>query len=87
MHEQGMIRDLVRKIEEIAKREGVTDVTGVRVWLGALSHCSPEHFREHFIHETPGTLAEGAELEIETSDDPHHPQAQQILLKSVDVPD
>ncbi|WP_019623828.1 hydrogenase maturation nickel metallochaperone HypA [Thioalkalivibrio thiocyanoxidans] len=85
MHEFSLMADLMRKIEQVATDHNAERVTRVRVWLGALSHITPEHFREHFEDGTRGTLAEGAELEVETSDDETHPEAQQILLRSLDV--
>ncbi|WP_018881994.1 MULTISPECIES: hydrogenase maturation nickel metallochaperone HypA [unclassified Thioalkalivibrio] len=85
MHEFSLMADLMRKIEQVAADNKAERVTRVRVWLGALSHITPEHFREHFEDGTRGTLAEGAELEVETSDDETHPEAQQILLRSLDV--
>ena len=85
MHEAGLIRDLVSKINELAGRESATSVSKVSVWLGALSHISADHFREHFENETGGTIAENAELEIETSEDIDHPQAQDILLRSIEI--
>ena len=85
MHEFSLMADLMRKIEQVAAENDAERVTRVRVWLGALSHITPEHFREHFEDGTRGTLAEGAELEVEASDDETHPEAQQILLRSLDV--
>ncbi|WP_018175110.1 MULTISPECIES: hydrogenase maturation nickel metallochaperone HypA [unclassified Thioalkalivibrio] len=85
MHEFSLMADLMRKIEQVAADNNAERVTRVRVWLGALSHITPEHFREHFEDGTRGTLAEGAELEVEASDDETHPEAQQILLRSLDV--
>lgn len=85
MHEHSLMADLLRKIEQVAADNNAERVTRVRVWLGALSHITPEHFREHFEDSTRGTLAEGAELEVETSDDETHPEAQQILLRNLDV--
>ena len=85
MHEHSLMADLLRKIEQVAADNNAERVTRVRVWLGALSHITPEHFREHFEDSTRGTLAEGAELEVEASDDDTHPEAQQILLRSLDV--
>ena len=85
MHEAGLIRDLVSKINELAGRESATSVSKVSVWLGALSHISEDHFREHFENEPGGTIAENAELEIETSEDIDHPQAQDILLRSIEI--
>lgn len=87
MHEAGLIRDLLSKINELATKEEAQSVTRVSVWLGALSHISAGHFREHFSNETAGSIAAGAELEIETSDDINHPQAQDILLRSIEVAD
>jgi len=87
MHEAGLIRDLLHKIDELAARESAASVTRVSVWLGALSHISAEHFREHFENETTGSIAESAELHIDTSDDIQHPQAQDILLRSIEVAD
>ena len=85
MHEFSLMADLLRKIEQIAADNNAERVTRVRVWLGAFSHITPEHFREHFEDGVKGTVAEGAELEVEASDDETHPEAQQILLQSIDV--
>ena len=48
MHETGMVRDLIRRIDQAVAANGAVRVLGVQVWLGALSHLSAEHFREHF---------------------------------------
>ena len=85
MHELSLIANLLRKIEQVAAENRASRVVKVRVWLGALSHITPEHFRVHFEDGVRSTLADGAELEVETSDDESHPEAQQILLKSLDV--
>ena len=87
MHEFSLIADLFRKIESIAREAGSSRVTSVSVRLGALSHISPGHFREHFEQAARGTLAEGARLEIDASTDTGEPHAQDILLKSVDLAD
>jgi len=85
MHETALVRDLVHRIDDLARSTGARRVAGVRVWLGALSHLSAEHFREHFAIEAQGTPAAGATLRIEVSDDPNHPHAQHIRLESVDL--
>ena len=47
---------------------------------------SPEpHFREHFEEAIVGTVAEGARLDVKQCDDEHDPNAQDILLQSVDI--
>jgi len=89
MHETGIVRDLVRRIEVAARDAGADRVSGVVVWIGALSQFAPVHFREHFDEEAHGTIAEGAALTIEMSQDVAHPHAQDVMMRSVDldVPD
>ena len=50
------------ELQSLALAEGGRRVTRIRVRLGALSHFTPEHFREHFEDAARGTLAEGAEV-------------------------
>jgi hydrogenase nickel incorporation protein HypA/HybF len=86
-HELSLMADLVRKVESVAAQEGAAGVTSISVRLGALSHMSPEHFREHWQHAAVGTVAEGAEIAIEAGSDPGDPHADEILLQSVTVAD
>jgi hydrogenase nickel incorporation protein HypA/HybF len=76
---------LIAAIEESARAERAARVTRVRVRLGALSHLTPAHFREHFADASRGTLAEGAEVEAELLSDPTKPEAQGVVLESIDV--
>ena len=85
MHEFSLMADLLRKIEQLAKDADARRVTAVKVKLGALSHITPGHFREHFEEAIVGTVAEGARLDVEQNDDEHDPNAQDILLESVDI--
>ena len=85
MHETALVRDVVRRINDLARATGARRVTGASIWLGALSHLSPEHFRAHFAVEARGTLSCAAELEIEMSEDPEDPDAQHVRLESVDL--
>lgn len=85
MHEASLISDLIEKIEKAVKAEGGGRVSQVRVRLGALSHISPEHFQEHFQQGAKGTVAENAGLQIQVSSDLKDPQAQDIVLDSVDI--
>lgn len=87
MHEAGLMKGLMRKILEIAEENGSGRVVTVSVWLGALSHMSPEHFAEHFEEAAQGTLAQGARLNATLSTDTSHPNAQDILLESLDLED
>ena len=75
MHEQALMDGLMRQIEQVTDGEGASRVTAVRVWCGALSHFTPEHFREHFADAARGTL----------SDEITHPDAAGVRLESVEV--
>jgi hydrogenase nickel incorporation protein HypA/HybF len=69
MHETALVRDIVRRTDELAHATNARRVTGAKIWLGALSHLSAQHFREHFDIEARDTLAAGAVLDIEVSED------------------
>ena len=85
MHEASLMKDLMRKIEAVAREQKARRVMGISVRLGALSHMSASYFREHFAVASNGTIAEGAKLRIEEIPDTTHPMAQQILLESVEI--
>lgn len=85
MHEAALMKDLMSKILKTAEAQGAKRVIKIKVKLGALSHMTPEHFREHFEQVSPGTLAAGARLEAEQLTDIHDPKAQDILLESIEV--
>lgn len=85
MHEQSLMKDLMSKINAIGQEAQARSIVKVRVKLGALSHISADHFKEHFVLAAKGGLAEQAQLDIEVSTDLNDPQAQEILLDSVEV--
>jgi hydrogenase nickel incorporation protein HypA/HybF len=87
MHEAALMKDLMHKILQTAREQGAKRVVGIRVKLGALSHMTPEHFREHFAEVSPGTLAAGAQVEASQMSDIHDPKAQEIELTSIEVED
>jgi hydrogenase nickel incorporation protein HypA/HybF len=85
MHEASLIVDLIHQIKAIMQQQGTGRVIRVTVKLGALSHVSPAHFREHFVYGTRGTIAEGARLTLEIGHDPGDPRAQDVVLDSLEV--
>ena len=85
MHERAVMRDVVARIEELARAEDATRVTRVCVRLGALSHFTPAHFREHFEDAARRTLAEGAVVDAEVDDDVGDPRAGDVVLQSIEV--
>lgn len=85
MHEHSLIKNLISKVTEIAGTEPEGRVLSIKVRLGAMSHISAEHFREHFDNETQGTILDGVGLEVEEMTDMDDPLAQEIILESVDI--
>lgn len=85
MHERALMDDVVRKIEQTARAGGCDRVTGVVVRLGALSDVSLEHFREHFLDATRGTLAEGAAVDATLDENINAPYANDVILESIEV--
>jgi len=85
MHERALMTDLLREIEAVARADGATRVTRVSVRLGALSHFTEEHFREHFVDASRGTLAEGAAVDAVLENDLENSRATGVVLESVEV--
>ena len=85
MHERKLMEDLMEKIEAEASAAGSQRVTAIRVRLGALSHFTEAHFREHFADAARGTVAERAEVEAELRTNPTEPEAQGVVLESIEV--
>ena len=85
MHEQALMRDLMTRILAIGESEGAIAVTKVSVRLGALSHFTPDHFREHFRDSSQGTIAEGALVEAVLEESTTDPNAQSVVLESVEL--
>jgi hydrogenase nickel incorporation protein HypA/HybF len=85
VHEASLMKNLMGKVEQLAREHGAGRVTRVSVKLGALSHFSPDHFREHFEQASRGTVAEGASLEVELLTDISDWRAQDVILDSADI--
>lgn len=87
MHELALTNGLMRQIERLAQEHNAHRVTEVTVRLGALSHISASHFREHFDQAAMGSLAQGAHMVIEEAVDIQDPNAQEILLVDLVIED
>jgi hydrogenase nickel incorporation protein HypA/HybF len=85
MHEEAVLHDLLRKVDEVARANGASRITRVQLWVGALSHFSESSLRARWNLAVPGTVAEGARLELEVSDDRSDPRAQGVVLVSLDT--
>jgi len=80
MHEMSLLRGLLHQIEGLARRNAASRVTVVRLKLGPLAHIESDHLREHFFETARGTVAEGARLDIETTEELH-----ELTLESIDI--
>jgi hydrogenase nickel incorporation protein HypA/HybF len=85
VHERALMQDVMRKVTGVAAEDGAVRVTRVAVRLGALSHFTPEHFREHFADASHGTIAEGAEVDAVLETDIADPLARDVVIESVEV--
>lgn len=85
MHETALVCDVVRRIEDLGRATGARRITGARIWLGALSHLSADHCREHFAIAAASSIAAEITLAIDVSDDLNDPYAQHVRLVSVEL--
>jgi hydrogenase nickel incorporation protein HypA/HybF len=79
------MRNLLRQVLDLAAERSAARIVGLTVRLGALSHMSAEHFREHFDEAARGTIAEGATLETIVETDIRAPGAADVLLEAIEI--
>jgi len=79
------MRNLMERVLTLAAERDAERVVGLTVRLGALSHMSPGHFREHFDEAARGTIAEGAALETIVETDIRAPGAADVRLEAIEV--
>jgi len=65
MHEVSIAMGLIKMLEDETKKHGAARVTQVNVRIGELSACVPDSLQFAFEASTEGTVAQGAELNIE----------------------
>jgi len=85
VHEHALMADVTRKLEQTAAEARADRVTRVVVHLGALSHFTPEHFQQHFVDATRGTIAEGATVVATLDTDITAPDAADVMVESVEL--
>ena len=66
MHEVSLVESMVALVEYERRRHVFSRVRTIGVQLGALGHVEPEALRFCFDAVTRGTIADGAQLRIET---------------------
>lgn len=85
MHEMTTIRALCTQALEAANNAGAEKVSTVTVKIGALSHLSADHLRDHFTAAAADSILAGAQLDISVDEDTGDEHAQEIELVSVEV--
>ncbi len=65
MHELGIIAEVVRKIERIAKEQGLSKVDTLVLQIGELSSVVPYFVEQCYPAAVYGTLLENTRLQIE----------------------
>lgn len=85
MHEMSLMKDIVAKLDELSEQYKDREIKAISIKLGALSHISPEHFREHFDHACMDKPYKAADLKIEACSDESDPLAQEIVLENIEI--
>jgi len=85
MHEMSTVRALCTQALEAANASRAGKVTAINLKIGALSHLSASHLREHLVEAAADSILEGARLEISVDEDTSADHAQEIELVSLEV--
>ena len=86
MHENSVARSLVNTIDTLAASRGAQAVVSAQVRLGELAFMTEEDLREHFIHASKGTRAEGALLLVHSnSNGEDEGTLEGLVLESVEL--
>ena len=62
MHEIGVVRQVIRTVEDFAKENGIKEVTGIVLDIGELSLVIPKYIEDIYQFTVKGTILENAEL-------------------------
>ncbi|MDO8963760.1 MAG: hydrogenase maturation nickel metallochaperone HypA [Coriobacteriia bacterium] len=66
MHEMGIMASVLATVFEASEEAGATKVNIVRLTVGELTEIVPDALQFAWESQTPGTIAEGAVLDIRT---------------------
>ena len=62
MHEIGVVRQVIRTVEDFAKENGITKVAEIVLDIGELSLVVPKYVEDIFAITVEGSILEGAKL-------------------------
>lgn len=83
MHEEALLRDLRRKIDELSVAHPGCPVVRARVVLGPLAHLDEPRLRELWARGMAGGPAAGAQLEVDLLETLDDAGSASIVLRSV----
>lgn len=62
MHEIGVVRQVIRTVEDFAKENNITEVSEIVLDIGELSLVIPKYVEDIYAITTKGTILEGTQL-------------------------
>ena len=65
MHELGIVMEIVKVVDNLAKEQGITTVDTIVLQIGELSPVVPKYIEECYPAAIDGTFMENTKLEIE----------------------
>ncbi len=78
MHEIHLLKDLLADVLKHGQEQKAKKITKVYLRMGEFTEINPEILKHFFIEKAKGTIAEGAEISIESS------QTRELRLLSFD---
>ncbi len=85
MHESGLFKDIIRKLELLVQQNPCAAIKKIKVKVGNMSCVSVPHLKNHFKDYAIGTMVESAEWEIEPIKGDENAYSQDIILDSIEV--
>ena len=62
MHEIGVVRQVIRTVEDFAKENNITEITEIVLDIGELSLVIPKYVEDIYAITVEGSILEGAKL-------------------------
>lgn len=85
MHEWQITRALVRELTRVGTAHGAAKIVAAKVRVTTCAEMSPEQLRGQFAVAAAGTLAEGAELQIEAATNLAQEETDGIFIESIEI--
>ncbi len=86
MHEAGLIRSMLKQLEALAQQHHSEQIVGLKLQIRDTGNYSADHFRDHLLALSVGTVLEHAQIDINLVADEMHVGAPEITILSIEVP-